>query len=635
MLKLLEIGAENFLSYKNIKLNLTEHHLAQLIGVNGAGKTNLLTIITEVLYGKNTRGYSKAELFNRNYSCANFTIYVKFQDNAGDIYIAKTLRKKATAEVTLSKNGMDITSHTSKGTFSDIEKIIGMDYELFLQYIYQSSKFSTEFLTATPTARKVFLSNMLRLDEIVDDIALVSEYAKKVKQDYDIAIATLNSNKTTLGNLDIVKVEGTLEEWRVKLADVVKRYDDVFTINLTYKQNREGIARQELVVINQRKKLEACVKPAIPKMELISEVKFDSEAYMEVSAKLATYIADRNRNSTLLNKINGDILSTRKAVPADNCDKCGHVLDNAKAKEIKLNLIAELQAKSEALEGILSKLDLLIKEESITKKELEIAKLAYEKALKAEASNKLASEQYQYKLDMYNKNEAEIKLELEAHAKYLESLMAKVIEPVDITPIELEKKSIEKSLNDAVTYEKVSKVADDIVNRIADSEIKTIAMNDELAICKVLIEALKTILARTIEKGIKLLEASTNKYLRMFKSCAFIKFTAVDTKLNVSVIVEDTEVNYYTLSTGQAARVSIATLLAMRDILNKQTGINLLILDEVVGTLDTEGKEQLIDILQTLNDNNILLVSHDWSSPLLHKLEVKRDKENNTVYSEY
>ncbi|MCB1712367.1 MAG: AAA family ATPase, partial [Candidatus Riesia sp.] len=89
MLKLLQVEANDFLCYGKLSLDVTKYSLVQLVADNGAGKTNILSIITEALYGKNPRGYAKGELFNRNTNATKYSISVKFTKD-GSTYIATT-----------------------------------------------------------------------------------------------------------------------------------------------------------------------------------------------------------------------------------------------------------------------------------------------------------------------------------------------------------------------------------------------------------------------------------------------------------------------------------------------------------------------------------------------------------------
>jgi DNA repair exonuclease SbcCD ATPase subunit len=73
----------------------------------------------------------------------------------------------------------------------------------------------------------------------------------------------------------------------------------------------------------------------------------------------------------------------------------------------------------------------------------------------------------------------------------------------------------------------------------------------------------------------------------------------------------------------------VATLLAIRKLMQtlSSSRINLLILDETVETLDTDGKEKLVEVLLQEEHLNTFLVSHGFSHPLLEKINVI--KRNN------
>ena len=55
--------------------------------------------------------------------------------------------------------------------------------------------------------------------------------------------------------------------------------------------------------------------------------------------------------------------------------------------------------------------------------------------------------------------------------------------------------------------------------------------------------------------------------------------------------------------------------------------LNLLILDEVMGVLDDSGKEKLVEILLEETEINTFIVSHEYTHPLLNKINIT--KENN------
>ena len=84
------------------------------------------------------------------------------------------------------------------------------------------------------------------------------------------------------------------------------------------------------------------------------------------------------------------------------------------------------------------------------------------------------------------------------------------------------------------------------------------------------------------------------------------------------------DVDIIALSSGERARVNVATLLAIRKLMQtlSNSRTNLLILDETVENLDAEGKEKLIEVLLKEGNLNTFLISHGFSHPLLEKLQV-------------
>ena len=59
-MRILELGFENILSYKNPTiLNFRESGVTIINGPNGAGKSSIHTVLEELLYNKNSHGLTK------------------------------------------------------------------------------------------------------------------------------------------------------------------------------------------------------------------------------------------------------------------------------------------------------------------------------------------------------------------------------------------------------------------------------------------------------------------------------------------------------------------------------------------------------------------------------------------------
>lgn len=623
MARILELGAEGFLSYGNIKLQL-EDSLIQLLGDNGVGKTNLITVLTEALFSKNPRGYAKGELLNRSGKFKSATIYVKFLGKDGSTYVATTIRNKTTAKVSLTKDGVDVSGHTAKGTFELIQEVLGMDYELFLQYTYQSSRFPTEFLLATPKARRDYLSNLLDLNTINEDIEKVAQATKEAKAKLDIL------NKETLKATAALKALGDISllidvdvpALECAIADAKAEYDNL--VNLTAEHARASASLNSKIADRDKQvsALKRLVKPVPPTMPVMPVVqKPNTNELSDAKVEVADVMRRIGTVKSALADCKAALSKLKK--PAEFCYACGHALDNAKALEmfldeqnrlleldkLRTNELANLQQALPELQGIVADITTRAGHWEKYDKEVitfdiksnayaaDIAKYAAQEQELKENISRLTCEIENIVLPPYSKQ-----LETEAYNHYT-GLLAE--------------------LNNAAFYKtKLDKVAD--IKSTLDSLSKETAIyTTRQKDLETLSKALKEILAKTIEGGIKTIERVTNKYLTEFNSKAFLRFSVEEDKVSVGCLFDGEEVSISTLSTGQFSRVSISTLLALRELLGKGNGLNFLMLDEVVGVLDNDGKEGLIDILTNMKGLSVFLVSHEWYHPMLSRLRVR------------
>ena len=128
-----------------------------------------------------------------------------------------------------------------------------------------------------------------------------------------------------------------------------------------------------------------------------------------------------------------------------------------------------------------------------------------------------------------------------------------------------------------------------------------------------------------IENLVKELEELTNAYLAELSDGRFtLEFVVLKDKLNVQITDNGNIVDILALSSGELARVNTATLIAIRKLMASisKSKINILFLDEVIGVLDEQGREKLVEVLLGEEGLNTYIVSHQWNHPLLAKIEV-------------
>jgi DNA repair exonuclease SbcCD ATPase subunit len=163
------------------------------------------------------------------------------------------------------------------------------------------------------------------------------------------------------------------------------------------------------------------------------------------------------------------------------------------------------------------------------------------------------------------------------------------------------------------------------------------AVSSRLSTLQVLVKTFSStgLVAYKIECLIKDLEETTNKYLAELSSGRFqisFKIAASD-KLNVIITDNGKDIDIIALSGGERARVNAAALLGIRKLMQSLSNsrINLLILDETIENLDTEGKEKLVEVLLAEEHLNTFVISHGFSHPLLEKIQVIKTKNISRI----
>ena len=116
---------------------------------------------------------------------------------------------------------------------------------------------------------------------------------------------------------------------------------------------------------------------------------------------------------------------------------------------------------------------------------------------------------------------------------------------------------------------------------------------------------------KILQKTIPYLNQQLNKYTRVLGLPHLVKF---DDDMSCSVAQFGRELDFGNLSSGQKKRVNLAMSLAFRDVLQRYHGhVNLMFIDEIEASLDTNGVENIFRLLkQKMRDDHmpIWIISH-------------------------
>jgi DNA repair exonuclease SbcCD ATPase subunit len=585
----------NCFSYgKNNKLVLDKDPIVQLVGKNGHGKSSVGLILEEVCYNKNSKGIKRSDILNRHIDTTKYNIKLEF-DKDGDIYVIDTTRGSAQS-IKLTKNDLDISSHTATSTLKAIEEVIGLDAASFAQLIYQSSASSLEFLTATDTNRKKFLINLLNLESYTKahDIfkGLVKELSSSVTS-LDAKVETVKSwvdsnSKVSLVKKDVVAIEPidlTIEN--TKIAELQETISTIENTNKKISQNNEYIKLQGKIPLEE---LEA----VLPKVKDVSKENIE---YIEVQRS----VRDAKSFITKMGKV------------SDTCPTCSQAVDNSKSKQLIKEQEEIIKTAGERAEELYALID-----------QVEKDRLWVERVTK-------------YKTDYENYNSLiDPKLpKLPQDKDTLEDEVSAIEKSIKETRQRL--KTLEDQNNLAIAHnakiDVISGQLAEYAETLKQHTIQLEILNARLGVLQILQKTFSTngLVAYKIECMVKDLQNLTNQYLGELSDGRFQISFVVSTsdKLNVVIIDNGTEIDILALSSGERARVNTATLLAIRKLMQTLSSvrINILILDETIDNLDIDGKEKLVEVLLREEHLNTILVSHGYSHPLIEKISVI--KENN------
>jgi DNA repair exonuclease SbcCD ATPase subunit len=593
MITLKTLKWDNCFSYgEGNYLNLEENIVTQIIGTNGMGKSSIPLIIEEALYNKNSKGIKKADIPNR-YLDKGYKIYLLFTKDTDTYEIL--VDRKANIKVTLLHNSEDISSHTATNTFKTIQDIIGVDFKTFSQLVYQNTNSSLQFLTATDTNRKKFLIDLLHLEEYVMYFEMFKERAKEVSSQIAIAsgkVSTiekwLSSNKLTDTTvLPILKIEINTEEEEKEFRYVTKEIENISEKNKKISKNNQYIRMLK----------------GIDLTDLQNIIVVDKQSYDTLQAQLGT--------------LNGVVAGSDKLLAklkklGDHCPTCEQAVDSS-FKETLIN--AELTKISEALneQSILSKQIESIKEEN--------SQYEYKQRKQREWEELYRS------IDQTLPSDLLVLDELEERLGRVRAELLRRKNSLAETATENERRT-RQNTRIQVIQEQTEKFAlelEEVSNTV--KEYETLLANFE-----VLKKSFSTngLLAYKIENLVKELEELVNTYLAELSDGRFtLQFVVSNDKLNVEVTDNGNPVDILALSSGELARVNTATLIAIRKLMSSisKSRINILFLDEVINVLDETGREKLVEVLLGEENLNTYVVSHQWTHPLLSKIEIV--KENN------
>jgi DNA repair exonuclease SbcCD ATPase subunit len=585
---------------QNIEISLNKEKITQLSAPNGAGKSSIALILQEILYNKNIKGIKKGDILNKYITDKDWYATLTFSVN-NDEYLIDVRRTPTQTKVVLFENDIDISEHKVLDTYKKLHEILGMQFDIFSQLTYQSSIDLLDFLKATDSNRKKFLINLFNFTKYLELGDVIKLESNKIDKELIARRGELKSveeyinNSSILPNKELIDVPEIDEQIKYSIKELELK---IHNIDADIKQ----IDKNNLY-IRERNDINFSVAMQIPtNPQLDSDIQKTRDS-VNLSKRLIQEAKDKLKTLDL----------------SDSCYACGQSLDNSQSLSLKNNFEEAIDINSKSCA-----------EHEAEYKNLTKQQKDYEIALTAYNANKISIERFETLSNLIDSSlpkntpdKQQIDLEL---VKLKTSLKSQ----------DDERNKIKRYNEDVTSHNTKMVILKEELQKFSSrqTELNSDIFNlqgkyDNLQILK---KAFSTsgIVAYKLENVAKDLENTINRYLTVLSDGQFsVVFRLIGEKLNVVIVSNGKEVTIESLSGGEFSRVQTSVLLAVRSTLSKIGGnsINLLFLDEITGVLDDAGKEKLFEILSEEVGLNVFLISHDYSHPLIPKIEI--EKENN------
>lgn len=293
----LKLELTNFLSYRETAvLPFDDIHLACIAGANGAGKSSLLDAITWVLFGK-SRSKSDDDLVNRLAAFQGEEAEVRFTFALEDVSYRVTRRKRAQKRTTLELQiqGEDekwktLTQSKVRETQAEIETLLRMNYDTFVNASFLLQGQADEFTTKTPNKRKEILADLLGLKVWDSYKEASSERRKSAEGQLALLDAQMGDIEAELAEAeartaDLAEAQKAHEQVNQRLQDKQRLLDQ---LRLT----EAAIEQQKKTVQNLKANLARAEKTAADLQAKEQQRQQEREAYTAVLAAAAQIEAD-------------------------------------------------------------------------------------------------------------------------------------------------------------------------------------------------------------------------------------------------------------------------------------------------------------------------------------------------------
>lgn len=553
MIQFGNIIIEGFCSIPYLELNLGSKGITVIRGATGEGKTTILSALVWGAYGKNLKGKSDVNTWEKyrpkNYNGTKVEIY--FGKDGKTHKITRCLKYKGEVNGAKGKDRLIYeidaveVSEKNKGEIQAlINADLGMSYSLFMNSILFGQGMK-RLIQESSSDKKDLFEEIFELEYISKARDIAKGYYTEALREYNEISQKYSSSKE-------------------KKQSIQRMLDD--------------LKKQANYVKND---LSSRVKVLEKKLSLLAKAKKENELKETVTYKnrIEQRIQEaRDNQKELLNKINDAKKKTRVSLE----EFIGVIIKLLKRGDIKNSLkrLMEVKKAFGDIERLQDKCSKLADKISNYRDKLE----------------ELRDQEYEA-----NKVQRDIDL---THVE-IKKLLSEKRAGVNLGLIKKYKTQL------STISDKLQSIESEMEEKRAKVDNYKWVMDDPLGnrgIKAFLFESSLDILNETLESYSEVLG---------FSILFYVDIQGVKKDFNTQIIMDGIEVSYEELSGGQKTLVNIAMAFAMNEVMTKAKGINIAFLDEVFENLSSEYVDLVIGLIRKIyKDKTLYLISHQESLPI-------------------
>lgn len=578
---------------------------------NGAGKSTIFEGIAIALTGKSLRDIDKEVFINRHSESCEVEFYLENATlNRTLGVIRKFFRGSKSTKVEVYEDGEQNTQLISVNEANArVIDLIGVTRDDLLRYFIISQDNRYQFFTAGDSEKKEVLNRITNAD-------MINPILEKLSNDKKRLSADSNDISSQIGTY-----EGKLQFYREQREDAIALDDnhEISEMEKQIKLNKDKIQFASAAVEEYTRKLKSIKSSAdyalIGNLPDVSELE---EKRKKIRSKIKSLEEQESEAEQIIKDLKADISG------AVECPECGHKFMpesnyNLTVKQAK-NLIKETE---ESLESIR---DLIGKKKARLRKVNESIDEADRLEIKARRAKQ---------------NAKDAERDVEEEKKNIERFNKR------ITEIEREIVDIKKNSRSAKIVKQCDEKIKEVEQKIRDAKKKMSAMTEELSMVEYWSyymgkNGFATYLAN---RSVKIIEGITNSFLKKFRSSMTVEINgfkinkdgSVREKIDVLAVYKGKYAqNFMGYSGGERSRIFLASILGIQHLINLSAhgkGLDLLLLDESLGALDSRGVVNICNILNQLGVTVMMItqnVSNDVN--ISNKVLVVREDEVSKIF---